>query len=247
MRTTSASSWARWSDNPVTGCLHPCSQTYCYAADIAERFYPQGFEPSLYPARLGDPYHAPIPAEACSDVSYRNVFVCSMADLFGNWVPTEWIQAVLTMARENPQWNFLFLTKFPLRMAEFEYPDNAWLGTSIDFQARVKNAERAMRKVKARTKWLSIEPMLEHIRMDFSIFNWVVMGGASRSTRTPEWRPPWDWISGIHTEARKAGCAVYQKSNLFPERLRDFPGAIAAEPVLPKEFLPPSTLVQLQG
>jgi protein gp37 len=67
-------------------------------------------------------------------------------------------------------------------MAEFKYPDNAWLGTSVDFQARVKNAERAMRKVKAKVKWLSIEPMLECISMDWSIFDWVVLGVCPRNS-----------------------------------------------------------------
>jgi protein gp37 len=232
--------WARNSDNPVTGCLHNC--VYCYARDIAERFYPQGFEPALWPARLSIPYHARLPKEAATDISYRNVFMCSMADLFGNWVPAEWIEAVLQGARDNPQWNFLFLTKFPQRMAEFDYPPNAWLGTSVDSQARVTNAERAMAKVKAKVRWVSVEPMLEPIKMDFSIFQWVVMGGASISSQTPPWRPPWRWICEATAEAMKAGCAVYHKTNLFPDRMRDYPGVIAPEPRLPEAF----GLVQLK-
>lgn len=102
------------------------------------------------PDMLSAPYRRP-PSEAATDISYRNIFTCSMADLFGNWVPKEWIEAVLRVVRENPQWNFLFLTKFPLRMTEFEYPDNAWLGTTVDLQARVPNAERATRPPSARS------------------------------------------------------------------------------------------------
>ena len=45
--------WAKWSWNPVTGCLHSCK--YCYARDIANRFYKQKFEPSIHPARLAAP------------------------------------------------------------------------------------------------------------------------------------------------------------------------------------------------
>jgi hypothetical protein len=48
--------WARWSWNPVTGCLHDCP--YCYARDIADRFYPQGFTPTLHPDRLSNPRNA---------------------------------------------------------------------------------------------------------------------------------------------------------------------------------------------
>jgi hypothetical protein len=41
--------WAKWTWNPVTGCLHTC--VYCYARDIAERFYPEKFEPTFRPGR----------------------------------------------------------------------------------------------------------------------------------------------------------------------------------------------------
>jgi hypothetical protein len=42
--------WAQWTWNPVTGCLHNCP--YCYARDIALRFYGQKFEPVILPDRL---------------------------------------------------------------------------------------------------------------------------------------------------------------------------------------------------
>jgi protein gp37 len=238
---TGSVEWARNTWNPVTGCLHGC--VYCYARDIAERFYPQGFQPALHPDRLNAPAQTRVPKDAEHDLGLKNVFVCSMADLFGKWVPDEWIEAVLAQVRANPQWNFLFLTKFPQRMAEFDYPDNAWIGTSVDCQARVKNAERAMRKVKAKVKWVSIEPMLERIHLDFSVFDWAVIGGASRSSQTPEWRPPWSWIWEVTADARFADCRVYHKDNLYPDRLREYPGVTTDEPALPKEF----GLVQLKG
>jgi ParB-like chromosome segregation protein Spo0J len=37
--------WARWSWNPVTGCRYNCP--YCYARDIANRFYQEKFEPTF--------------------------------------------------------------------------------------------------------------------------------------------------------------------------------------------------------
>ena len=33
-----------------------------------------------------------------------------MADLFGRWVPDEWIE-LLDTVKQNSQWNFLFPTK----------------------------------------------------------------------------------------------------------------------------------------
>jgi protein gp37 len=237
--------WARFSTNQARGCELECP--YCYARDFANRFYPEGFEPVFVPELLSAAANTPVPKEAEHDISYRNVFVCSMGDLFGNWVPKECIEAVLQMARENPQWNFLFLTKVPQRLAEFEFPDNAWVGTSVDHQGRVRNVEQAMAKVKAGKRWISVEPQLTRIEMDFSIFDWVVIGGASKSTKTPEWRPPHIWVYETTIKAKAAGCSVYHKSNLFlAEPLREFPGVLTVERQLPEEFGLGSGLVQLK-
>lgn len=227
--------WARWSWNPVTGCRHNCS--FCYARDIAARFYPQGFVPTFLPERLDAPRTTRVPAIAASDIGYKNVFTCSMADLFGKWVPREWIEAVLDSVAASPQWNFLFLTKFPQRMAEFDFPDNAWVGTTVDAQARVKNAETAFAKVRAPVKWLSLEPLLEPLRFErLDLFNWLVIGGASASTETPEWHPPLSWIADIEHQAAEVGARVYHKTNLY-QRRREYPGvALQSALDIPAEF-----------
>jgi protein gp37 len=226
--------WAQWSWNPVTGCLHDCP--YCYAREIANerrmaKVYPNGFAPTFRPAMLLAPRSMKVPTEAAADGRYRNVFTCSMADLFGRWVPREWIEAVFAEIRGAPQWNFLCLTKFPKRMAEFDIPANAWMGTTVDLQARVANAEAAFAKVKAGVRWLSIEPMLEPLKFNhLDRFDWVVIGGASSSKgdevspATPAWQPPIGWVSDLVRQARDAGCKVYFKTNLgFKQRLLELP------------------------
>jgi hypothetical protein len=92
--------WAMWSWNPVTGCEHDC--VYCYARDIATLgptagAFPFGFEPAFRPRHLLAPSRAK-QRDSSTDWRERNVFVCSMADLFGRWVPREWIEAVLRPA-----------------------------------------------------------------------------------------------------------------------------------------------------
>ncbi len=228
--------WAQWSWNPITGCKHDCP--YCYARDIAKRFYPQGFETSIYPCRFSAAVNTKVPSKAEEDTAYRNVFTGSMADIFGRWVPEEWITMVIDRVRDNPQWNFLFLTKFPQRVHEFgEMPENAWMGTTVDCQERVANAEKAFAKMGGGIKWLSIEPMLTPLKFTrLDLFDWVVIGGASKSAQTPAWVPPFDWIADLHEQARKAGCAVYHKDNLGmgdEMRLKEFPWESRDEKQLP--------------
>jgi len=234
--------WAQWSWNPITGCKHDCP--YCYARDIATRFtnlYKNGFEPSLWPYRIWAPENTKVPAQASTDTAFKNVFTGSMADIFGRWVPAEWIRMVIDSVVRNDQWNFLFLTKFPQRVHEFgQMPKNAWMGTTVDCQERVANAEKAFAKMGGGIKWLSVEPMLTPLKFKrLDLFDWVVIGGASRSAQTPEWVPPFDWVADLHEQARAAGCAVYHKDNLGignDIRLKEFPWETRTKKELPEQL-----------
>jgi protein gp37/ParB-like chromosome segregation protein Spo0J len=223
-QTSSAIEWAQWSWNPITGCLHECP--YCYARDITQdtktkSAFPYGFEPTLKPLHLLAPRAHEPPADAMFDVRYKNVFTGSMADIFGRWVPRDWIDAILREVYNATQWNFLFLTKFPHRMSEFEFPDNAWIGTTVDLQARVVNAEKAFAQVKAKTKWLSVEPMLEPLTFSrLDLFQWIVIGGATKQSQTDGWHPPFIWVHDLVNQARAAGVNVYAKDNLFGSKSR---------------------------
>ena len=215
--------WAQYTWNPITGCLHECP--YCYARDIATRFtgttaFPNGFTPTLRANRLNAPGNTKV--SASDDPRAHRVFVGSMTDLFGRWVPSEWIERVLDIAANTPDWEFLMLTKFPKRMSEFEIPENVWMGTSVDCQARVSNAEKAFEKVKAKVKWLSVEPLIEPLKFSrLDLFDMLAIGGASKSSNTPRWIPPYHWIEDLMRQANAAKCSVYLKSNIY---LKESPG-----------------------
>ena len=216
--------WASYTWNPVTGCWHGCE--WCFAREIANnarmaQVYPQQFEPTFYPDRLRAPANTRPPAELTRPQD-RNVFVCSMADLFGKWLPDDWIVPVFAQVRAHPEWNFLFLTKFPQRLQDLQevlggFPPNAWLGCTVDTQARVATAERAFRQISAPVKWLSVEPMLERITFKkLDVFDWVVMGGLTESpyNGTPAFQPDWEWVEHLWDQARRVGVPVYWKENL---------------------------------
>lgn len=217
-------SWAAWSWNPVTGCLHDC--TYCYAREMAFKpsykgSYPIGFTPLFHHERLDAPANTPVPKEAAQDPRFKRVFVCSMGDLYGAWVPEEWITAVHASCIKNPQWDYLMLTKFPRRYVNLELPPTAWLGTSVDEQKRVRIAEEAFRNIKnVRVKWLSLEPLLAPLRFnDLSMFDWIVIGAQSATEQphghVPEFAPPLEWVTRLVDQARECGCRVYLKPNLL--------------------------------
>lgn len=57
-----------------------------------------------------------------------------MGDLWGSWVPEEWINMVLDHIVKFPQTNFFFLTKNPSRYSEFldKVPAEVELGVTVE-------------------------------------------------------------------------------------------------------------------
>lgn len=220
--------WCDSTWNPVTGCFHKCE--YCYARGIATRFggnalgikhllnepiirngkiqpYPFGFVPTFHRYRL-DEYQTK---------KGRNIFVCSMADLFGDWVPDEWIGEVFAACEKAPQHNYLFLTKNVERYVEYGVPisENMWYGTSIT----KKSDTDLFNYLPAQCNtFVSIEPILEDLEVDkcnimFYQVGWFIIGaetGRRKNKVTPERK----WIEDIVNECRKHNKPVFMKSSL---------------------------------
>ena len=114
-------------------------------------------------------------------------------------------------------------------------------GTTVDLQARVKAAEDAFEKVDCEVKWLSVEPMLQPLKFSrLKVFDWMVIGGASSSSQTPQWVPPLDWIVQLHAAARAAGLKLYYKTNAGLQdelRIKEFPWHTPKQKALPPELM----------
>jgi len=154
--------------NPVTGCRFGC--VYCWARRLAEgklkravpHYAVHGFNPAFNERALARRFR---PGSL--------VFACDMGDLWGPWVPREWILKVLEVVRRNPCTRFLFLTKNPRRYFEFidRMPSNALLGATIETDLdegyeRVSRAPKPSERLRAvaelawPAKVVSVEPVL---------------------------------------------------------------------------------------
>ena len=151
--------------NPITGCLHAC--TYCWARNYARRLASMDVEP--YRTHLFKPAFAEWRLKQKLGKG-RFIFVSDMGDMWGEWVPKEWIDKVLEATRSKPHLKFLFLTKNPKRYHEFlgKFTQHMMLGvtmeTNRDYKVTKAPAPRdryeAMKNLDWKHKAVVIEPIL---------------------------------------------------------------------------------------
>ena len=240
--------WADSSWNPVTGCYHTCP--YCYARGTSNRFkgcdaspdgttpdkivalterlpvtdshgktrnaaYPYGFTPTLHEYRLNDP---------ATKGFGKTIFVCSMADLFGNWVPDEWILKVFEACKAAPGHRYLFLTKNPERYLKLAMKgllpkgDEYWYGTTVTdpsveaFWADGYNA------------FISMEPILQPFgkaetdyagKVTADYIDWIILG-AETGNRKDKVVPEKSWVEDVVKEFQDRGKPVFMKDSMIP-------------------------------
>ncbi|MHB8743615.1 MAG: DUF5131 family protein [Sulfuricaulis sp.] len=206
--------WTEQTWNPTTGCTNiSAGCKHCYAETMAGRLqamgargYENGFKLSILPERLAAPLKRRKPTM---------YFVNSMSDLFHNDIPFEFLDQVFNVIRETPQHTYQILTKGAVRMRKYfchggrSVPDNVWLGVSVENRKYGLPRIDELRKIGARIRVLSVEPLLEDIgHIDLGGIHWVIVGGESGPKARPM-KPT--WVAPIKAQCEHQGATFFFK------------------------------------
>lgn len=265
--------WCDHTFNMITGCLHGCDYCYARmmaqrfggdprrnvmrkndyekvplhggrAGFILENpmlnengqiiVYPFGFEPTLHLYRK----------DRLDELKRGNkIFVGAMADVFGEWVPDEWIQEVFEACDRHPLNNYLFLTKNPeryltlLKKDRLPVNDNFWYGATVTDETSLGRAGN----IPVHRNFLSIEPILESIQIPIiylEYLKWIIIG-AETGRRKGKVKPDPEWIKSIVSQADRSGIPVFMKDSLIPivgdeNMRREYPKELMVRKMSPK-------------
>lgn len=221
MGTNTAIEWTDATWNPMTGCTKiSAGCDHCYAHLVAHRKTRDVYLAELpvkdTPANRTDPFAPRFwPDRLWMPLQWREpkrIFVNSMSDVFHAHFALEQIQLVFA-SMEMASWHqFQLLTKRPeraLRLAhELSWPDNVWLGTSIETMDVARRAD-ALRETPAAVKFISAEPLIGPLDdLNLTGIDWVIGGGESGAgyrTCDPA------WARGLRDNCRRHDVAFFWK------------------------------------
>lgn len=212
MATQSIIEWTEQTWNPTTGCtkVSPGCK-HCYAEVMARRLkamgalgYENEFRLTLHENRLEQPLLRKKPT---------TYFVNSMSDLFHEDIHDAFLDRVFTVITNTPQHTYQILTKRAERLPQYfgwrTCPQNVWLGVSVEDRKYGVPRIDYLRRVDARIRFLSIEPLLEDLgEIDLRGIHWVIVGGESGPKARPMRE---DWVANIQERAEEAGVAFFFK------------------------------------
>lgn len=204
--------------NLVIGCTVGCD--YCYARNNVRRWHmiPDFSEPEFFPNKL----------RLMEKEKPQNFLLTGMSDL-AVW-KEEWREEVFAKIRENPQHQFLFLSKRP-DLLDFETDlENAWFGVTVTRKSELWRIDKLKENVRAKHYHATFEPLFDDPgEVDFAGIDWVVVGTMTGAmSRKVHTEPEWAW--SLTNQAHEKGIPVFMKEDLAPiiggeTMIQEFPTA----------------------
>jgi len=231
--------WCDATVNPVIGCTFECP--FCYARKLNTRFsWVEDFsKPEFRPEQLKHLYSK----------KPKRIFMNSMSDI-ADW-KEEWVREVEKAILDNPQHQYLFLTKRP----EFLYPTglidnrngNIWYGVSVTKKEEIRRTDLLPLGYNC---FVSVEPLLAPLYTknenyvfihNCSNIKWIIIG-AETGNRKGKVVPEKKWVDDIVNDVAEYKSfmqklyfspedfekAIFMKESLLPvmgeeNMLREFP------------------------
>lgn len=217
--------WTDHTFNPWLGCerVSPGCQ-HCYAESWAKRSGLVEWGRTAERRVTSDAYwRQPLRWNATAEAAGRQtrVFCASLADVFED--RTELVEPrdrLFSLIDATPHLIWMLLTKRPQHVASMVtdgwlpsidafWPENLWIGTTIEDQQRADERLPHLRAIPARVRFLSCEPLLGPLALDLSGIDWVIVGGESGPGARPM-HP--DWVRDI-----QEACGAHQTRFFFKQ------------------------------
>lgn len=234
-----------WTDetwNPVTGCdrISPgCA--HCYAKGLHDMRHQAWLNGAKMPAQ----YHVPFEVVKCWPERLqiplhwrapRLCFINSMADLFHEDVPLEFIDDVLEVVAATGHVTYQVLTKRADRLEHGlhgvtekygcrnlgggDFLANLWIGVSVESKRYLSRLDD-LRKIEAAVRMVSFEPLLEDLGpIDLTGIGWAILGFESGRKARPGHIA---WLRSLIEQCDAAGVPVFVKqTGRYPVDWTDF-------------------------
>ena len=229
--------WCDQTDNPITVSTgghwcrkisEGCANCYAEAINIGDRF---DFASGLaYTGKAPELKlnHEMLAGWASKRVSKR-IFVCSMTDWCGEWIPREWQFAMLDAMIAAPNQTFMLLTKradvlhklihdWTWRENKTVLNQNIWVGVSIENQKELEKRIYDLAAIKDLDKgfntFVSFEPLLSGINLDCrsNFFDLAIVGAESGKGARPMDE---DWVRSLRDEVKAANKLFFYKQKVL--------------------------------
>lgn len=171
----------------------------------------------------------------------KKVFVCSMTDLFADFVPDDMIDRMFAVMAATPQHTYQILTKRPERMEKYlrakdrvdhwvphfrdmrtkrsKTPEsllqrrlpNVWLGTSIEDRKMMHARVPVLLRTPAVVRFLSVEPLLEEISLAWFLGSGIGWVIIGGESGAGARPLRLSWVRVLLAECEKAGVPVFVK------------------------------------
>jgi protein gp37 len=211
MSINSSIEWTHSTWNPVTGCtkISPGCMN-CYAECMARRLqamgspkYANGFKVTAHQHQIDKPLQWKRPMA---------IFVNSMSDIFHEEIPFDFILRIFKVMGIAAHHRFQVLTKRAERLSSLDsklpWHNNVWIGVTVETADYMFRIDR-LRHTGARTKFLSLEPLLGPLPdLDLRGIDWVIVGGESGPRARPMHR---EWVMEIRDQCVSANVPFFFK------------------------------------